>query len=68
MTRLLRAQDGAFSGKMNRDDLVGILDNTDAWLKTNWTEQWLLLVDEDPTLRYTHVEYVADTSEVQEMP
>lgn len=67
MPRLLRAQDDAFPEKMSRDDLVDILNNTDAWLKTNWTEQWLLLVDEDPTLRFTHVEYIADISEVQEM-
>lgn len=67
MTRLLRAQDGAFPVKMSQDDLVDIVNNTDAWLKTNWTEQWLLLVDEDPTLRFTHVEYIADTSEVHDV-
>ena len=64
--RVLSPQgDDAFQGEpVGPEDIVNALGGTEAWGKTNWTEQWLELVDEDPTVRFTHIEYVADTSEV----
>lgn len=42
------------------------LDEALAWARgRNWTNEWLVLVDEDPTVRFTEAEYLPQSSQVR---
>lgn len=47
---------------------LDILNRTKEWAAQNWTEEWLDLVDEDPSVRFAGAEYLPESSEVRVAP